>query len=70
MTWFSGFGPLLGITATGKGAVFGYVGSYGDDFIGGSFVIRPEGGLGGVYTSSPALDSVLLTYAFPIGPVF
>ena len=25
---------------------------------------------GSVYASSPALDSVLLTYAFPIGPVF
>ena len=111
-TWFSGAGPLLGLTITGKGAVFGYAGIYGDYFIGDSFVIRPEGGLGaftpgdgkdlggtfeihgslsiayvfdnearlgvtyshisngGVYASSPALDSLLLTYAFPIGPVF
>ena len=111
-TWFSGVGPLVGLTITGKGAVFGYVGIYGDYYIGDSFVVRPEGGLGaftpgdgkdlggtfeihgslsiayvfdnqarlgvtyshisngGVYDSSPALDSLLLNYAFPIGPLY
>ena len=111
-TWFSGFGPMLGLTMTGKGAFFAYGGLYGDFFIGDSLVIRPEVGLGaftpgngkdlggtfeihdslsmvyvfdnearfgvtyshisnaGVHASNPAVDSVLLTYAFPIGPVF
>ena len=111
-TWFSGIGPLLGLTITGKGAFFAYGGIYGDYFIGDSLVIRPEVGFGaftrgdgkdlggvfeihgslsiayafdnearlgvtyshisnaGVNASNPALDSVLLTYAFPIGPVF
>lgn len=111
-TWFSGVGPLVGLTITGKGAVFGYAGIYGDFYIGDSFVVRPEGGLGaftpgdgkdlggtfeihgalsiayvfdnqarlgvtyshisngGVYASSPALDSLLLNYAFPIGPLY
>ena len=111
-TWFSGVGPLIGLTITGKGGVFGYAGIYGDFFLSDSLVIRPEGGLGaftpgdgkdlggtfeihgaltfayifdneaqlgvtyshisngGVYASSPALDSILLNYAFPIDPVF
>ena len=113
-SWFSGVGPLLGITTTGKGAVFAYAGIYGDYFLGSHkyYVLRPEGGigyfkpgdgkdLGGVFEihgsltfayvfdnkarlgvtfshisnadthdKNPALDSVLLTYAFPIGPVF
>ena len=111
-TWFSGFGPMLGLTMTGKGAFFTYGGIYADYFIGDSFVIRTEGGLGaftpgdgkdlggtfeihgaltfayifdnearlgvtyshisngGVYASSPALDSILLNYAFPIDPIF
>lgn len=111
---FSGVGPLLGVTVTGKGAVFAYAGIYGDYYLGKHrfWVLRPEGGigyfkpgdgkdLGGVFeihgsltfayvfdnetrlgvtfshisnanthSKNPALDSVLLTYAFPIGPVF
>jgi hypothetical protein len=111
-SWFSGIGPAVGLTVTGKGGVFGYAALYGDFFIGDSFVIRPEGGMGaftrgagkdlggtfeihgsltvayifanearlgvtfshisngGVYDSSPALDSILLNYSFPIGPIF
>ena len=111
-SWFSGVGPLLGLTITGKGLVFAYAGLYVDYLVGDSLVIRPEVGLGaftpgdgkdlggtfefhgslsmvyvfdnearvgvtyshisnaGVHASNPALDSVLLTYAFPIGPVF
>ena len=111
-TWFSGVGPLLGLTITGKGALFAYGGIDGDYFIGDSLVLRAEGGLGaftpgdgkdlggtfeihgslsmvyvfvnearlgvtfshisnaGIHASNPALESVLLTYAFPIGPVF
>ena len=111
-TWVRGFGPMLGLTMTGKGAFFAYGGLYGDFFIGDSLVIRPEVGLGaftpgngkdlggtfeihdslsmvyvfdnearfsvtyshisnaGVHASNPAVESVLLTYAFPIGPVF
>ena len=110
--WFSGIGPAVGLTVTGKGGIFGYAAIYGDYFIGDSFVVRPEGGMGaftrgsgkdlggtfeihgsltvayifdnearlgvtfshisngGVYASSPALDSILLHYAFPIGPIF
>ena len=109
-SWFSGIGPAVGLTITGKGGVFAYAAIYGDFFLGDSFVIRPEGGMGaftegdgkdlggtfeihgslsiayifdnqarlgvtyshisngGVYASSPALDSILLHYAFPIGP--
>lgn len=113
-TWFSGFGPMIGVTTTGKGAFFAYAGIYGDYFLGPHrfWVLRPEGGigyfrpgdgktLGGVFEihgslnlsyvfdnearlgitfshisnadthkKNPALDSVLLSYSFPLGPVF
>ena len=111
-SWFGGAGPLLGLMVTGKGAVFGYAGVYGDFFLGNSFVVRPEVGVGafapgdgkdlggafeihasltaayvfgnqarlgvtlshisnaGTHDSNPAVESLLLTYAFPIGPLF
>ena len=45
--WFDGFGPMLGLMASGKGSVFGYGGLYADFFLGDHIVIRPEGGGGG-----------------------
>lgn len=45
--WFGGFGPMLGLMASGKGSVFGYGGLYADFFLGDHILIRPEGGGGG-----------------------
>ena len=111
-TFFGGVGPLAGLMVNGKGSVFAYAGIYGDFFVGGRFVIRPEVGLGafkpgdakdlggvfeihaalgvayvfdnearlgvtathisntGVHDSNPGLDSLLLSYSIPIGPLF